>query len=160
MVYLTSSSMQSTSRSRLELGIMRLPSSSTLNCVYALGTELWFGMVNMRIQRPRMRSELTALKDCEPPLTWATASVLPWVGRTAPDDSGIQSICCLNMPVYEPVSRLAVFRHFARRSRIRQRTYEISMLFRADPNVTVAPLAQLSQLLHFRVQMCNVVLLG
>jgi hypothetical protein len=31
------------------------------------------------------------LKDCEPPLTCITASVLPWVGRTAPSASGIQS---------------------------------------------------------------------
>lgn len=99
IVYLTSSSMQSTRRSRLELGIMRLPSDSGVNCVYAFGTELWLGMVNMRIQRPRMRSEFTALKDCDPPLTWATARVLPCVGRTAPDDNGIQSICCLKMPV-------------------------------------------------------------
>lgn len=55
----------------------------------------------MRIQRPRMRREFTALKDCDPPLTWATARVLPWVGRTAPVDNGIQSICCLKMPVCE-----------------------------------------------------------
>lgn len=40
MVYLTSSSMQSTRRSRFELGIMRLPSDSGVNCVYAFGTEL------------------------------------------------------------------------------------------------------------------------
>jgi hypothetical protein len=31
-----------------------------------------------------MRSEFTALKDCEPPFTCAMANVLPWVGRTAP----------------------------------------------------------------------------
>lgn len=48
-----------------------------------------------------MRKELTALKDCEPPLTSAMANVRPCVGRTDPDESGIQSICCLNIPVYE-----------------------------------------------------------
>src|SRR5689334_10629847 len=100
IVYLTSSSMQSTRRSRFELGIMRLPSSSEVNCVYAFGTELWLGIANMRIQRPRIRSEFTALNDCDPPLTCATARVLPWVGRTAPDDNGIQSICCLKIPVF------------------------------------------------------------
>ena len=99
MVYLTSSSMQSTSRSRFELAIIRLPSVSGVNCVYALGTELWLGMANIRIHRPRIRSEFTELKDCDPPLTCAMARVLPWVGRTDPDDKGIQSICCLKMPV-------------------------------------------------------------
>ena len=49
-----------------------------------------------------MRSWLTALKDCEPPLTCITASVLPWVGRTAPSESGIQSICAFMMPVIAP----------------------------------------------------------
>jgi hypothetical protein len=78
---------------------MRLPSTSSVNWVYALGTELWLGMVNMRIHLPNMRSELTALKDCEPPLTCAMARVRPCVGRTEPVDRGIQSICCLKIPV-------------------------------------------------------------
>jgi hypothetical protein len=56
-------------------------------------------MVNMRIQRPRMRSELTALKDCEPPFTCAMARVRPWVGRTLPVESGIQSIWFLKTAV-------------------------------------------------------------
>ena len=47
----------------------------------------------MRIQRPSTRSWLTALNDCDPPLTCMTAKVLPCVGRIAPMDSGIQSIC-------------------------------------------------------------------
>ena len=34
-----------------------------------LGTEDWFGMVNMRIQRPSRRSVLTALNDWEAPDT-------------------------------------------------------------------------------------------
>ena len=68
---------------------MRPASSNSLN---ALATEDWFGIVNMRIQRPSTRIWLTALNDCEPPHTCITASVRPWVGRTAPSDSGIQSI--------------------------------------------------------------------
>lgn len=51
----------------------------------AFGTEDWLGIVTRRIQRPRTRSWLSALKDCEPPLTCMTASVLPCVGRTAPN---------------------------------------------------------------------------
>jgi len=60
--------------------------------VYAIGTELWLGIANMRIHRPRMRSEFTLLNDCEPPDTWAMASVRPCVGRIEPDVRGIQSI--------------------------------------------------------------------
>lgn len=63
------------------------PSSS--NSAQALATDDWFGMVIMRIQRPRMRIWLTALNDCEPPLTCMTASVFPCDGRTAPDVMGI-----------------------------------------------------------------------
>jgi hypothetical protein len=48
-----------------------------------------------------MRSELTALKDCDPPFTWAMARVLPCVGRTLPVESGIQSIWFLKTPVWE-----------------------------------------------------------
>jgi hypothetical protein len=73
-----------------------------VNCVQAFGMELWFGMVNILIHRPSMRSEFTALKDCEPPFTWAMASVLPWVGRTAPVDRGTQSIWFLKTAVCEP----------------------------------------------------------
>ncbi len=56
----------------------------------------------MRIQRPSTRIWFTALKDCDPPETCMTASVLPWVGRTAPTDSGIQSICVFINPVIAP----------------------------------------------------------
>src|ERR1700679_1090779 len=76
------------------------PSSS--NCSYALATDDWFGIVNIRIQRPRMRRAFTALKDCEPPLTCMTASVRPCVGRTAPMESGIQSIWFFITPVTAP----------------------------------------------------------
>lgn len=69
IVYFTNSSIQSTSRSRLPLDISLLPSSSSVNCLYAMGMELWFGIANMRIHRPRIRRELTVLNDCEPPLT-------------------------------------------------------------------------------------------
>ena len=48
----------------------------------------WFGIVTIRIQRPRMRSVFTALKLCEPPETCITARVRPWVGRTLPMLSG------------------------------------------------------------------------
>jgi len=103
IVYFTNSSIQSTSLSLLELGLRRLPPSTgsfaSVKCVHALGMELWFGMVNILIQRPRIRSEFTALKDCEPPLTWAIASVLPCVGRTLPVESGIQSIWFLKTAV-------------------------------------------------------------
>ncbi len=76
------------------------PASS--NSAKAFGTDDWFGMVISRIQRPSTRSWLTALKDCEPPLTCITASVLPCVGLTAPTDSGIQSIWVFITPVIAP----------------------------------------------------------
>jgi hypothetical protein len=37
--------------------------------VYAWGMDDWFGMAKRRIHRPKRRSELTVLKDCEPPET-------------------------------------------------------------------------------------------
>jgi hypothetical protein len=91
---------------RFPLGIMRLgPSTasaglSAVNCVYAIGTDDWFGITNMRIHRPRMRSEFTALNDCEPPDTCAMASVRPCVGRTEPTERGIQSIWVLKTAVW------------------------------------------------------------
>ena len=103
IVYFTNSSIQSTSLSLFELGLRRLPpstgSSASVKCVHAFGMELWFGIVNILIQRPRIRSEFTALKDCEPPFTWAIASVRPCVGRTLPVESGIQSIWFLKTAV-------------------------------------------------------------
>src|ERR1700761_9568099 len=75
---------------------------SSVNSLKALATEDWFGIVIMRIQRPRTRIWLTALNDCEPPETSITASVLPLVGRTAPTDRGIQSIWAFMMPVRAP----------------------------------------------------------
>ena len=68
--------------------------------MYAFGIEDWFGIVNMRIQRPRIRRELTALKDWEPPDTCATAKVRPCVGRTLFTRRGIQSIWFLNTAVF------------------------------------------------------------
>ena len=76
------------------------PASS--NSRKALATDDWLGRVSMRIQRPSTRSWLTALNDCDPPETCITARVLPWVGRTAPTASGIQSICAFMMPVMAP----------------------------------------------------------
>ena len=45
---------------------------------------------------------LTALKLCDPPETYMTASVRPWVGRTEPSSSGSQSIWFLKTPVMAP----------------------------------------------------------
>ena len=59
-------------------------------------------MVSIRIQRPSSRIWFTALKLCDPPETCITASVFPCVGRTAPSDSGIQSICVFINPVIAP----------------------------------------------------------
>jgi len=58
--------------------------------------------VSIRIQRPSTRIWFRALNDCEPPLTCMIASVLPWVGRTAPMASGTQSIWALNTALIEP----------------------------------------------------------
>ena len=68
----------------------------------ALGTELWLVVHGMRIHRASRRSSLTALKDCEPPLTCSTAHVRPCVGRTEPLLSGSQSIWFLKAPVMQP----------------------------------------------------------
>lgn len=76
------------------------PASS--NSCHALATEDWFGIVSIRIQRPSTRIWFTALKLCEPPETCITASVRPCVGRIAPIDSGIQSICAFITPVIAP----------------------------------------------------------
>ena len=95
-----SSSATSTTRARRSPAFMRPVSFS--NCVHAMGTLLWFGMQIMRIQRPSSRSVLTALNDWLPPLTCATASVRPCVGRTLPRLSGIQSSCVLKRPVMAP----------------------------------------------------------
>ncbi|GCD54632.1 hypothetical protein NBRC3188_3329 [Acetobacter pasteurianus NBRC 3188] len=59
-------------------------------------------MVNIRIHRPRTRRALTELKLCDPPETCITASVRPCVGRTAPSESGSQSIWFLNTAVMLP----------------------------------------------------------
>jgi len=52
---------------------MRPASSSSKK---ACATDDWFGIVSMRIQRPSTRSWLTALNDCEPPLTCASACLI------------------------------------------------------------------------------------
>ena len=56
---------------------MRPASSNSMN---ALATDDWFGMRSIRIQRPSTRIWMTALNDCEPPLTCITASVFSCVG--------------------------------------------------------------------------------
>lgn len=39
-------------------------------------------------------------------------------------------------------------------------TYQISMLFRRDPNVPVAPSTKISELLHFHVMVLNIIFDG
>ena len=112
-------------------------------------------MVNIRIHRPKIRSELTALKDCEPPHTCAMANVRPWVGRTEPEESGIQSICCLKRPVWAPLPSA-----LPRVSAFPNRTHQVAVLLRANPYMPVAPLAELSQFLHLGVHMLLVILHG
>ena len=105
MVYFTNSSAQSTTRSRFPPGISLEPPSaapSSVNEVYAWGTDDWFGMVNIRIHLPRTRRLLTVLKDCEPPDTIANPKVRPCVGRTDPVLKGIQSIWFLKTAVKLP----------------------------------------------------------
>jgi hypothetical protein len=112
-------------------------------------------MVNILIQRPRIRSEFTALKDCEPPLTWAIANVLPCVGRTLPVESGIQSIWFLKTPV---CCRYSV--SFSADSKLPGccgRTYKSTMLLWAHPDVAITPLAELPELLDFWVVMLLVI---
>ena len=58
--------------------------AAVLEFLKAAGTLDWFGIVNMRIHRPRSRRVFTELKLCDPPDTCITASVRPWVGRLAP----------------------------------------------------------------------------
>jgi hypothetical protein len=82
--------------------ITRAARSLSSNSRNALGVEDWLGIVNSRIQRPRVRNWFTVLKLCEPPFAYMTASVFPWVGRTAPNDKGIQSIWDFIMPVIAP----------------------------------------------------------
>lgn len=127
--------------------------------MYAFGTELWLGMVNIRIHRPKMRRELTALNDCDPPLTWAIARVRPCVGRTEPDDSGIQSICCLKMPVWSQRVSLVSTLSPGGCSATGGGAYQVTVLLWADPDVAVAPLAELSEFLHLGVGMLHIVLL-
>lgn len=102
MVYFTNSSTQSTRRSRFPPAIKREPPSSAsllVNSSYAFGTDDWFGVVNIRIQRPNIRRLFTVLNDCEPPETIAKPRVRPWVGLTDPEERGIQSIWFLNTAV-------------------------------------------------------------
>lgn len=61
-----------------------------------------FGIVRQRIQRPSIWSWLTALKRWDPPHTCMSANVLALIGRTAPMDSGIQSIWDFIAPVVAP----------------------------------------------------------
>ena len=69
---------------------MRPAASNSWNALAILD---WFGMVNIRIQRPSRRKVFTALKLCEPPDTCITARVRPWVGRMPAISSGRWSIC-------------------------------------------------------------------
>lgn len=84
------------------------------------------------------------------------ASVLPCVGRTAPEESGIQSICCLKSPVLMH-SRSA--KTLIRALRPEESAYQVAVLLGADPNMAVAPFAQLAQLLNLGMRMLHVVFL-
>lgn len=74
-------------------------------------------------------------------LTWANASVLPWVGRTDPVLSGIQST--IGQPSFEDSSQ-----KFGP-TLILENSSKVPMLLGTTPKVRVAPRAQLSQFLHF-----------
>jgi hypothetical protein len=127
----------------------------------------WFGMANMRIQRPRMRKLLTVLKDWEPPETWAMARVRPWVGRTEPVLRGIQSIWFLKTAVWasRKPPRLQTETSFEKSLREgdvggKGGTYQVPMLLRTNPHMAITPLAQLPQLLHLRMNVLDVVFDG
>ena len=73
-------------------------------------------------------------------------------------ERGIQSIWFLNTAVYTERAWSALKQIC--RSDFQGNTDEISMLLRTDPNVSITPLAELSQLLHFRMRVLYVVLDG
>jgi hypothetical protein len=89
---------------RIRLALTRRTNADHTNVarLQAIATEDWFGIVNIRIQRPSKRSVLTALNDCDPPDTCMTASVRPCVGRIPFISSGRWSICAFISPVIWP----------------------------------------------------------
>jgi hypothetical protein len=95
------------------------------------------------------------LKDCDPPLTWAIASVRPCVGRTEPVERGIQSIWFLKTAVCKGI---VVSPGLVDSQMIRATTHQGSMLLRANPYMPVTPFTQLAQLLHFGMFMLYVIL--
>lgn len=71
------------------------------------------------------------------------AKVLPCVGRTDPVDRGIQSIWFLKTAVCVQ----GAVRHC--NEGMATRSYQISVLFGAHPNLAIAPLAEFSKFAHF-----------
>lgn len=94
-------------------------------------------------------------------LTWETATVLPWVGRTEPTLNGIQStkpsacdpILVHARPLSSPrrMAYTAAVRDPDRLTLIFKDSSQITVLFRTAPKVRIAPFAQRSQLLDFGV---------
>lgn len=127
-------------------------------------------MVNIRIQRPRIRREFTALKDWEPPFTWAMARVLPWVGRTLPVLRGIQSIWFLKTAVWGNMISYVLCASLRARCLNYDiigvsgteggRAYQVSVLFGRNPYVPVTPFAQVAEFLDFGVVVLDVVFHG
>lgn len=96
------------------------------------------------------------LNDCEPPETCARASVRPCVGRTEPVDSGIQSIWFLKTAVFA----VRVSSGANRGGGVEGGTYEVAVLLGRDPDVPVAPGAELPEFLDFGVVLLRVVFYG
>lgn len=111
----------------------------------------------MRIQRPRMRRELTALKDWEPPETSATARVRPCVGRTEPTERGIQSIWFLKTAVWITVITVLVANIYISECKAGWKAHQSSMLLRRYPDLSITPSAQISEFLDFGMGMLDVV---
>ena len=77
----------------------------------------------------------------------------PWVGLTEPVLSGIQSIWFLNTAVW----KLLVAIRDLLVTIIFDMTYQISMLLGGNPNMAIAPRAELTQFLHLGVVLSCVV---
>ena len=94
------------------------------------------------------------------------ARVRPWVGRTDPTDSGIQSIWFLKTAVFFFFGAAKVLsapgfapkRVWSRNERIG--TYKVAVLLGRHPDVTVAPFAEVAELLHLAVVVLLVVFDG
>lgn len=101
------------------------------------------------------------------------ASVRPCVGLTLPVDSGIQSIWFLKTAVCNsPTSQVTKLKKMQLRFKVGKRgekpvamtrrtariTYQIAMLLRRNPNMPIAPSAQLAQFLYLLMLVLYVIL--